>query len=169
MPVEQTLTVELRAGPGIRHTYELPDERVTVGVRSRGVESDDGVTGAYLAAVDDRLLLDHADAESCEVVIAAVIHAGHFGGFTADQRGARLNAALDDAAHHRLGDTDLELAGGVVVEEEQRFGALYHHVVGAHGDQVDADGVVTAGVDRQPQLGADSVGARHQHRVAVTR
>ncbi len=40
------------------------------------------------------------------------------------------------------GDIDVQLAGGVVVEKEQRLGALHHDVVGAHGDQVDADRVV---------------------------
>ena len=67
----------------------------------------------------------------------------------------------------RLGDVDAELAGGVVVEEEQRLGALHDDVVGAHRDQVDADRVVAAGLDRQAQLGADAVGAGDQHRLAV--
>ena len=35
---------------------------------------------------------------------------------------------------------DIELAGGEVVEEEQRLGALDDDVVDAHGDEVDADG-----------------------------
>ena len=39
-------------------------------------------------------------------------------------------------------DFGVELAGGEVVEEEQRLGALHHQVVDAHGDQVDADRVV---------------------------
>ena len=62
---------------------------------------------------------------------------------------------------------DLQLAGRVVIEEEQRLRALHHHVVDAHRDQVDADGVVAAGVDREAQLGADAVGAGHQHRMPV--
>ena len=62
---------------------------------------------------------------------------------------------------------DLQLAGGVVVEEEQRLRALHHDVIGAHGDEVDADGVVAAGVDRQAQLGTHAVGAGHQHRLPV--
>jgi hypothetical protein len=59
------------------------------------------------------------------------------------------------------------LAGGVVIEEEQRLGALHHQVVHAHCDQVDADRVVDAELDRQPQLGADAVGTGHQYRLAV--
>src|SRR2546430_11737167 len=33
--------------------------------------------------------------------------------------------------------------------------------------QIDADRVVAAGVDREPQLRAHAVGARHQHRALV--
>ena len=58
------------------------------------------------------------------------------------------------------------LAGGEVVEKEQRLGALHDEVVHAHGDEVDADGVVAAGVDGQPQFGADAVGGGDQHGVA---
>ena len=56
-----------------------------------------------------------------------------------------------------------EPAGRVVVEEEQRLGALDHDVVRAHRDQVLADAVVQAGVDRESKLGADAVGAGDQH------
>ena len=64
-------------------------------------------------------------------------------------------------------DADVELAGGEVVEEEQRLGALHDDVVDAHGDEVDADGVVAAGLDGELELGADAVGAGDQHRVLV--
>jgi hypothetical protein len=59
----------------------------------------------------------------------------------------------------------IELAGGEIVEEEQRLGALHDKVVDAHGDQVDADRVVPAGVDGDFQLGADAVIGRDQNRV----
>ena len=64
---------------------------------------------ATLRAVDDRVLLDHAHAEAGEVVVLAVVHAGHLRGLAAHQRGAGLHAALDDAAHDRLGDGDCSL------------------------------------------------------------
>src|SRR5690606_28834993 len=59
------------------------------------------------------------------------------------------------------------LAGGEVVQEEQRLGALHQHIVDAHGDQVDADAVVPVQLLRQLELGADAVGAADQHRLAV--
>ena len=61
----------------------------------------------------------------------------------------------------------VQLAGGEIIEEEQRFGALHQHVVDAHGDQIDADGVVAVQLLGELQFGADAVGARDQHRLFV--
>lgn len=44
-----------------------------------------------------------------------------------------------------------------VVEEEQRFGALHHEVVDRHGDEIDPDAVVDAGLDGDLDLGADAI------------
>ena len=63
----------------------------------------------------------------------------------------------------------IELAGGEVVEEEERLGALHDQVVDAHGDEVDADRVEDAGVDGDLELGADAVGGGDQDRVAEAR
>ncbi len=136
-------------------------------MRPGGGQADDHVARTCATAVDDRVFFHDADAEARQVVIAGGIHAGHLRGLAADQRSARLDAALDDALDHRLRHVDAELAGRVVVEEEQRLRALHDHVVHAHRDQVDADRVVAAGLDRQPELGADAVGAGDQHRLAV--
>ena len=59
----------------------------------------------------------------------------------------------------------VELAAGEIVEEEQRLGALHDEVVDGHGDEVDADRVVPAGVDGDLELGADAVGGGDQDRV----
>ena len=63
----------------------------------------------------------------------------------------------------------IELAGGEVVEEEQRLRALHDEIVDRHGDEVDADGVVQAGLDRDLDLGADAVVGGDQHRVLEAR
>ena len=55
----------------------------------------DAVAGQRLAA------LDRADAEAGEVIVARRIHARHFRGLAADQRAARLAAALGDARDDR--------------------------------------------------------------------
>ena len=63
---------------------------------------------------------------------------------------------------------DVELAGGEIVEEEQRLGALHDDVVDAHRDEVDADRRVDAGVDGDLELGADAVIGGDQHRIDET-
>ena len=67
-----------------------------------GGETEHGIAGAHGAPVDDGVLLDHADTEAGQVVVLAVVHAGHLGGLAADQRRARLRAALGDAAITRV-------------------------------------------------------------------
>ena len=106
-----------------------------------------------------------AHGKAGEVVVLAVIHARHFGRLAADQRAAGLAAAFGDAADDRGALVGIELAGGEIVEEEQRLGALHDDVVDAHGDEVDADRVVLAGIDGDLQLGADAVIGRDQHRI----
>ena len=97
-----------------------------------------------------------------------MIHAGHFGRFAAHQGAACKLAAGGDARDDGFGHVEVEFAGGVVVEEEQRLRALHGDIVDAHGDEVDADTIVAPRVDGEAQLGADSVGARNQYRFAIT-
>src|SRR5205809_5064728 len=49
-------------------------------------EADDGIPGAHPRTVDDRVPLHDADAESGEIVILALVHAGHLRGLASDQR-----------------------------------------------------------------------------------
>ena len=62
----------------------------------------------------------------------------------------------------------VELAGGVIVEKEQRLGALHHDVVDAHRDQILADAVKAPRLDGDLELGADAVGGGDQQRVLET-
>src|SRR5262249_1627415 len=64
-------------------------------------------------------------------------------------------------ARHDTADPD-------VVEEDQRLRPVDEEVVDAHRDQVDPDGVVTPGEERHPELGADTVGRRHEDGIAVS-
>ena len=116
-------------------------------------------------ARQQRFALDRADGKAGEIVVARRIDPRHLGGLAADQRAARLLAAFGDAADHRLGHAEIELAGGEIVEKEQRLGALHDDVVDVHGDEVDADAVMNAGLDGELELGADAVGGGDQHRV----
>ncbi len=121
---------------------------------------------AMRAPVDRPRLLDDADGEAGEVVFAVGVHAGHLGRLAADQRAAGLLAARGDALDHQRRGGDVEPPAGEIVEEEQRLRALHEDVVGAHRDQVDADGVVPVERERELELGADAVGAGDQHRLA---
>ena len=144
------------------------DERIAVRVRPGRGQADDHVAGACLAAVDDEILLYHAYGEASEIVVAGVVHTGHFGGLATDQGAARLQAAFHDTRDDPFGDGYFQLAGGVVVEEVERFCSLHHDVVDTHGDEIDADGVVTTGIDGKAQFGAHTVRAGNQHRATVT-
>ncbi len=65
------------------------------------------------------------------------VHPGHLDGLSSDERTARLLAAPRDAFDQGGGESDVELAAGVVVEEVQRLRALHEQIVHGHGYQVD--------------------------------
>ena len=110
-----------------------------------------------------------AHGKARQVKVALGVHAGHFRRLTADQRTARSHAALGDAFDDAGSMVDRQLAGGEVIQEEQRLCALADKVVDAHGHQVDAHAVHQAGVDGDAQLGADPVGGRDQDRILIAR
>ncbi len=136
-------------------------------MRPGGRQAQDHVAGTCFRAVDDGFLLHHADAEARQIVVGAVIHAGHFGGLAAHQGTPGLDAPFDDAGNDPLADIDIELAAGKIIQKEQRLGALHDHIVDAHGHQIDSHAVVPLRIDRQAQFGADPVGSGHQHRLAI--
>src|SRR6185437_4918468 len=168
-PVEEWLALEPGVAAGAAQRDELGNEGIAVGIGSRGGEADHSVAGTHGTAVDDRVLLHDADAESGKIVVLTVVNARHLRGLPANEGGTGLRAALDDAAHHGFRHIDPKLAGGVVVEKEERLRALHGDIVGAHGHQIDADRIVPPGVYREAQLRADAIGPGHQHWVPVTR
>ena len=123
--------------------------------------------GAMVRAGDELVALDDADREADEVELARLHGAGVLGHLAADERAAGLATALGDALDQLLDVVGVEAADRDVVEEEQRLGALAHEVVDAHGHEVDADGVEAADRLGDQRLGADAVGGRHEHRLAV--
>src|SRR5262249_46542171 len=101
--------------------------------------------------------LDGADHESCKVEIALGVEAWHLRGLAADECTAGFLTSSCDAPNNHRGGVDLELSRRVVVEEEQQFGALDHHIVHAHGDKVLADAVEDTCIDGDLELGSDPV------------
>jgi len=146
---------------------ELAGEGVAVGVEAVGGQADEDV--AYLNGVagDDLVAGDGADDGAGEVVLVVGVEAGHLGGFAADE-GAAVGAAgfaeaLDDGLDGRL----IEFAGGEVVEEEERAGALNGDVVDAVVDEVLADGVVDVELEGDFEFGADAVAGGDEDGVGV--
>ena len=76
-----------------------------------------------------------------------------------------MTAAFRDRGDHSRRDVVLELPGRIIVEEEERLGALHDEVVGAHRHEVDAHAVMPPGLDGELQLGPDAVVCRDQQRI----
>ena len=130
-------------------------------------EPEQHVAGRDIGARQQLGALYRADGEAGEVIVARLVHAGHFGRLAADQRRAGDPAAFGDAADH-LGRLDrIELAGREIVEKEQRLGALHDKIVDAHRDEIDPDRVVDARVDGDLELGADAVIGRDEQRIGI--
>ena len=101
--------------------HDVPHQRVAVGVQAAARHAPEDVAGLDPRAVDDAVALDGADDEPGDVVVAECVHAGHLRGLAADQRAAGVAARRGDAVDH-LGEVlGHQLAGGVVVEEEERL------------------------------------------------
>ena len=142
---------------------------IAVGMHAGGGEAENDVALGDIAGRQKLPAFGGTDGKAGEIVVAVGIHARHFGGLAADQRAACLAATGCDAADDRSTLVGIELAGGEVIEEEQRLRALDDQIVDAHGDEVDADRVVLVGIDGDLQLGADAVIGGNQHRIGEAR
>ena len=125
------------------------------------------ITGGHARGVDDAVALDDAEREAREVEVVGAVHVGQLGRLAAEQRAARLAAAVRDPLDE-IGDAvGIEPADGDVVEEQRGLGAAGDHVVDAHRDEVDARVAQPAGRALQHQLRAHAVGAGDEHGIAV--
>ena len=146
---------------------DLAYQGITVGVRSAGGERNQYITWRHLAAINCAVFLDDADAETGKIIISGLVHAGHFRGLTTDQGRTGLSAALGDTLDDIGGSVDIQCTGGVIIQKEQRFRTQHQDIVDTHGDKVDADGVMSAQLDREFEFCADAVRARYQQRLFV--
>ena len=145
---------------------ERPHERVAVGVEARRGEPDDRVAGLRRRPVEQAVALGDADAEAGEIELVRLHEARVLGRLAADERTARLAAALRDARDELRDVARLEAPDRDVVEERERLGAAAHDVVRAHRDEVLADRVVPAQRPRDGRLRAHAIGRGHDHRLA---
>ena len=108
-----------------------------------------------------------AHRESREVELSPGVDRRHLRGLSPEQRAAGLPAPFRDARDDLGAVFGRKLPGGVVVEEEERLGAVDEDVVDAHGDEVDPHRVELPGRRGDLDLGPHAVGARDEDRVAV--
>ncbi len=143
----------------------MAGEGVAVGVEAGGGEADEDVAGADRLAVEEGGAVDDADDGADQVVVLAVVEAGHLGGLAADEGATGQLAAAGQAGEDLLEAGGLQLGGADVIEEEEGLGADDGDVVDAVVDEVFADGVVAVGHFGDLQFGADAVDAADQNGV----
>ena len=138
-----------------------------VGVHAAGPQAQHHITGLDVLPSQNFGLLDHAHRKTGQVVLAHRVHARHFGGFATNQGAARQLASTGNAAYHRGGCVNVELAAGKVIQKKQGLSPLHQNIIHAHGHQVYAHRVVHVPFKGELELGAHAIGAAHQHRLAV--
>ena len=92
------LAIERGWGAGARTLNALAHQAEAVGVHTAAGQAEHDVPGLNVPAGQDLRLLDHADRKAGQVVLAGRVHAGHLGGFTANQGAARQFATAGNAA-----------------------------------------------------------------------
>src|SRR5262249_43425686 len=141
---------------------DVQGEREAVRVNTGRREPEDDVAGPNAVAVDDAISFDHADREADEVVLVPRVDGRHLGDLAADQRTPGTATALGDSRDDALDAAGIHTTRADVVEEVQRLGPVHEHVVDTHGDEIDADRLVTVGAEGDPELRTDAVGRGHQ-------
>ena len=142
---------------GAGHFDDLANEGEAVRVGAARSQTEDDVARANRGTVDDLVLFDDADRKAREVVFDFGVHAGHFGGFAADQCATGQLAPLGHTRHDARGNVDVKLSAGVVVEEEKTLCALHQNIVHAHRNEVLTDRVVAAEAEGEHQLRTHTV------------
>ena len=147
----------------------LAHQRETIGMHAGRRKPDEHIARLNRRPVHDLRSLHAADGEAGQIVLILVVHAGHLRGLAADERGARLDAAVGHAGDDLFEHRRVVLAAGDVIEEEQRLGSLRHDVVDAHGHAVDADRVMLVHELGDDELRAHTIGAGDEHRFVVAK
>ena len=132
-------------------------------------EAEHDVAGSDFSARQSSVAFDSANAKACEVEMSVSIHARHLRRFATNQRASGLTATRGNAFDDLGRSTDIEAAGGEIIQKKQRLGALDNQIVGAHGDQIDTDSVKNLGLDGDQQLCAHAVCRGDKYGVLISR
>ena len=100
---------EALAPGSVRFHHEVIDieqdaagERVPIAVQPSRGQSENRIARNNVVAIDELGAIDHAHGKPGQVILPVRIHRRHLSGFAADERAARLAAALRDAFHDFL-------------------------------------------------------------------
>jgi hypothetical protein len=85
-------------------------------MQARCPEAKNDVARAGIFSGEDGFTFDCADSEAGEVEVVSPVHAGHFRGFSADKRAARLGAAFGHTGDDLAGARHIERSGGEITE-----------------------------------------------------
>ena len=172
--LEQRIEHALAAQRLLRHTQlierltvgnHLANQRIAVGVNSRGSQADKHVALLDLGRVEHFRTIYHAYAKTGKVILIGIHYTRMLSHFATDKSSARHLAAISNAGNDFGNRFALKFSDGNVIEEKQGLGACCKNVVHAHGDQVDAHGVMLASELSQLNLGANAVGTGNQNRI----
>ena len=130
-----------------------------------GSHADEHVPILQVVARDDVLLVHHTHRETGQIVLFLRHQPRMLRCLASDQSCARLAASLSHTADNRRDLLGIILAAGYVIQEKQRLAAGAGHVVDAHGNAVDADGVMLVQKKRQLDFGAHAIRSGQKHRL----
>jgi len=147
---------------------DAADQREPVRMHPRRRQAEDNIGRRHISARQQPIAFGSAHGEPRQIVISIPVHAGHFSGFTPDQRTSGKFASLGNAGDNGGGGVAFQPAGGEIVEKEKGFGALDNQIVDAHGDKIDAYPIVTSGGDGYFELRADTIRCRNENRIFVS-
>ncbi len=142
---------------------DMTGECVTVRAQAGRRQPDHGVARGNSRGPELSPVFDRPYRKTGKVELVGCHDACVFRRLSADQRTAGSATAVSDAADDGGDPLRVDLASGDVVEHEQWLGSHTDQVIDAHGDEVDANGLVPAGRACDEELRAHPVGGRDQH------
>ena len=138
-------------------------------MQTRRWKTNNHVSGFDSRTINHFIFFDNTDDGADQVVIFAVIDAGHLRGFAADERAARFAAAGDKTRNNLQKGIRVQLAHTYIIEEEKRFCAKHRDIVDTVIHQILPDGVVPIRHHGNFELGTDSIHAADKHGFFIPR
>src|SRR5438067_4056026 len=145
---------------------EFAGKRVAVRMQTDRRQTEQNIAGPNCPTVNNLFSIDDAHNETGNIIFTVGIEARHLSGFAAEQHAAIFATAVGDAFDNVGDRVRRKLAGGDVVEKEERPRALYQNIVDTVVDEIASDRVVNSGGERNLQFRADAVCGSNQHRLA---